>query len=168
MIMLSVYIMKELFSLDATNKEQEVTVSQLETKLTEKITQFERNVTEKIHGESHGAATPGPPVPQYGYSGTELFTFDRYSIFRGTGSMQESDPFYTHFNGYKLRLNLMYYGDPHNDISAFLVAMKGEYDHLLEWPVSIRVRLEILNQLSDHHHVVKVKTCRLRETVAPR
>ena len=76
--------------------------------------------------------------------------------------MQESDPFYTHF---KFRL---YYGDPHNKISAFLVAMKGEYDHLLEWPVSIRVRLEILNQLSDHHHVVKVKTCRLRETVAPR
>ena len=31
--------------------------------------------------------------------------------------------------------------------------MTGEYDDQLRWPVEVKVRLELLNQTGDHHHV---------------
>ena len=88
-------------------------------------------------------------------SGTEVFTFDDYAHFKCGGKMF-SAPFYTHQHGYKLRLLICYYAD---DIGASLCLMKGESDNRLLWPVSIRVRLSVLNQRGDFRHVMKGETC---------
>jgi hypothetical protein len=94
-------------------------------------------------------------------SGTELFTFANYSLRKESSTTEESDPFYTHHEGYKLKLLITYYSD---DIGAFLFLMKGEYDRQLQWPVEIRVRLEVLNQARDFRHVVKGATCTWKKT----
>ena len=91
-------------------------------------------------------------------TGTEIFTFDKYSQFKGSDMHQYSTPFYTHFRGYKVRLGIMYYSPPDNKTSASLYLMAGEYDDRFDWPVSIEVRLEALNQAVDFRHVVKVNT----------
>ena len=92
-------------------------------------------------------------------SGTEIITLDNYSQHKGSDRYQMSNPFYTHDKGYKLRLKITYYSSPHNDIGAELCLMKGEHDRELSWPVSFEVRLEVLNQVKDFRHVVKVETC---------
>ena len=166
-------IMEQLVSLDARIDDQgqfqvlDYRISQLETKLTEKMTQLERNVTGKIDKKSKeksgqvsaGGATAAP-VPQYGYSGSEIFTFDQYSLFKETGSTRESVPFYTHYQGYKLKLWVAYYDTRNNDIGAQLMLIRGEYDRNLEWPVKIRVLFEVINQVRDHRHVGKGATCK--------
>ena len=35
--------------------------------------------------------------------------------------------------------------------------MNGEYDDQLNWPVKVKVELELLNQAGDHHHVVRTE-----------
>ena len=35
--------------------------------------------------------------------------------------------------------------------------MKGEYDDQLNWPVKVKVQLELLNQTGNHHHVVRTR-----------
>ena len=93
--------------------------------------------------------------------GTEVaFTFTQYSWYKGRYLGVFSDPFYSHHCGYKFKLKLDYYSSPNNTIGAELYLMKGEYDHLLLWPVEVKVRLELLNQLGDHHHVVRTKNIR--------
>ena len=42
-------------------------------------------------------------------------------------------------------------------ISVFLQLMGSEYDESLQWPVKVRVQLELLNQAGDHHHLMKTK-----------
>ena len=92
-------------------------------------------------------------------TGTEIFIFNEYSQFKGSDMHQYSTPFYTHYQGYKVRLGIKYYSDPYNDIGASLDLLPGEYDDMLNWPVSIGVRLEVLNQAGDFRHVVKATTC---------
>ena len=87
-------------------------------------------------------------------SGTEVFTFS-YSCNKDTGCGVFSSPFYSHHRGYKFKLQVDFYPSPHNDIGAQLYLMKGDYDHQLHWPMQVKVRLELLNQAGDHHHVVR-------------
>ena len=87
----------------------------------------------------------------------EIFTFTQYSKRKCSGCNVESDPFYTHHHGYRLKLRILYYTLSDNDIGAHLYLMKGEYDDQLNWPVEVKVQLELLNQNGDHHHVVRTK-----------
>ena len=82
----------------------------------------------------------------YGYSGTENFIFGNYKSLKESGMNKLSAPFYTHYEGYKLRLRISYYDVPHNDIGARLQLMHGDYDDELDWPVKIRVRFEVLTR----------------------
>ena len=50
---------------------------------------------------------------------------------------------------------IRYYNTEDNEIGAFLRLKTGENDDLLEWPVRINVKLELLNQAGDHNHVVR-------------
>ena len=66
----------------------------------------------------------------------------------------ESDPFYTGCYGYKLkvfaRLYFMEYLpiiDPH--LSIGIVLMEGEYDEILSWPFSQRIKFTIIDQNKD-------------------
>ena len=85
----------------------------------------------------------------------EIFTFTQYSQRKYSGCIVDSDPFYSHHHGYKFKLKIHYYTSLDNDIGAYLYLMKGEYDDQLNWPVEIKVQLELLNQNGDHHHVVR-------------
>ena len=164
-------------------------ISQLQTELNRKIAQLEREVVAKIDGQqrivqqgmsalsasvcdqqshiteltrqaSTASLTPSEQdASTSSCTGTEIFTFDKYLEHKGSDRYQISPPFYTHEKGYKLRLKITYYSSPHNDIGAELCLVKGEYDKKLSWPVSIMVRLEVLNQVKDYRHVVKVETC---------
>ena len=123
--------------------EQKAHISELKSTTTKMLCLLEK---EKSEGGSN--------------TGTEIFTFDKYSQFKGSDMSQHSPPFYTHYQGYKVRLRIMYYSSPDNDIGASLHLLPGEHDNKLNWPVSIGVRLEALNQAGDFRHVVKATTCR--------
>ena len=90
-------------------------------------------------------------------SGSEVFTFTQYSKKKCSQCIVESDPFYSHHHGYKFKLRIFYYTSSFNYISAYLYLMKGEYDDQLNWPVEVKVQLELLNQNGDHHHVVRTE-----------
>ena len=94
--------------------------------------------------------------PLLQWSGTETFIFKDYSSLKGTHTHELSEAFYTHWEGYKLKLKISFYDK--NDIGAELFLMCGEYDLLLKWPVKIKIRLEVLNQVADRRHVVRVVT----------
>ena len=78
-----------------------------------------------------------------------VFTFTNYGKHKGSSTNVSSDLFYSHHHGYKFKLNILYY----NTIAAVLYLVTGEYDDQIHWPVEVKVRLELLNQAGDHHHV---------------
>ena len=85
----------------------------------------------------------------------EVFTFNKYSKKKCSQCSVISDPFYSHHHGYKFKLGISYYTSSDNNIGAQIYLMKGEYDDQLNWPVEIKVQLELLNQNGDHHHVMR-------------
>ena len=95
-----------------------------------------------------------------GYTLCKVFTFDQYSQHKGKDEEVQSELFYSHQYGYLFKLCIKYFDLRHNDIGAYLHLLDGEYDDNLPWPVEVKVRLELLNQAGDHHHVVKTKTLR--------
>ena len=136
-------------------------ISQLETKLIEKISELE-HVMKQIDRQSEeiseqvsvsGAAAADP---EYGCSGTEFFTFKEYIMNKGSDEGVFSDPFFTDHEGYMLNLTISYY---ESDIGAELQLMRGRYDRRLHWPVLIEVRLEVLSQVCQYPHVVRVVEC---------
>ena len=83
----------------------------------------------------------------------EVFTFTQYSKRKYSNTFVYSHPFYSHHHGYKFKLKIQYY----TNIGAFLYLMKGEYDDQLNWPVEVKVQLQLLNQNGEHRHVVRTK-----------
>ena len=69
-----------------------------------------------------------------------------------------SEKFYSDFPGYAFQLMIKYYSVDYKDIGASLWLVEGENDDQLQWPVKVRVQLQLLNQAADHHHVVKTET----------
>ena len=66
-----------------------------------------------------------------------------------------SDPFYSHHQGYKMRLNVVPAGwntSKGRYMSVYLYIMDGPFDHLLRWPLKGRFRVMVLNQISDHEN----------------
>ena len=64
---------------------------------------------------------------------------DKYASKRESGDTWDSQPFYTHLQGYRMCLNVDVSGygigeGTHNIISVFFVIMRGEFDHQLKWP----------------------------------
>ena len=147
---------KKIAQLQQDSAEKEKKIIELQQEVTahkEKLAQTQNKFTPAPApiGASGGWHDPAP----IGASESEcemivqnyhLYTDDCYKM---------SDPFYTHYCGYKFRLKINFY---ETDIGARLYLMKGEYDRQLYWPVTVSVRLELLNQIGDHHHVVKTNT----------
>ena len=63
-----------------------------------------------------------------------------------------SDPFYTHTNGYKIQLSVLFVG---LQMNVTLYIMKGPSDKHLEWPMKGEYEVTLLNQSSNsmHHSV---------------
>ena len=69
-----------------------------------------------------------------------------------------STPFYTHENGYKLRLAVCPNGSGSGagtHVSIFFRLLKGEYDDNLKWPMNIKIQLTILNWCKDDTHITE-------------
>ena len=69
-----------------------------------------------------------------------------------------SPPFYTHENGYKLRLSIYSNGSGSGagtHVSIYFRLLKGEYDDNLKWPMNITIQLTILNWCKDDTHIIK-------------
>ena len=82
-----------------------------------------------------------------GYAAKKLHGVDWYS-----------DPFYTHQEGYKMKLSVL--SDGRNNgkgthLSVYLYLMEGPYDDKLSWPLKGKFKVTLLNQVSDtdHHSV---------------
>ena len=88
----------------------------------------------------------------------KVFTITNHGQHKGKDGETTSvsiDLFYSHHHGYKFKLNILYYN---NTIAILLYLVTGEYDDQLHWPVEVKVRLELLNQAGDHHHVERTKS----------
>ena len=92
------------------------------------------------------------------FSVCKVFTITNYgehsssSTGAGVGKL-----FNSYYHGYKFKLNISFYETPHNKIGAFLHLLTGEFDDQLHWPVEVKVRLELLNQAGDHHHLQRTE-----------
>ena len=70
-----------------------------------------------------------------------------------------SPPFYTHKNGYKMRLeaNPNGYGDGKGThLSIFACLLKGENDYNLKWPMNIDISIQLINWRKDDSHILHV------------
>ena len=66
-----------------------------------------------------------------------------------------SDPFYSHNKGYRLCLVVDTAGcDDYEGThcSMYLFLMRGRHDDQLEWPLKIKLKLILLNQMGDKNH----------------
>ena len=87
-------------------------------------------------------------------SACEVITFAMYSKNKRDGTPMFSDPFYSHYHGYKFSMVITYSS---GSMIAVVSQVESEYDSQLHLPVEVKVRLELLNQTGDHHHVVTTK-----------
>ena len=162
---------KDIFEQKQEMKKEMAEQKQLQSKMEKDITdqkqEMKKELTE-LRGQIQQVHTTTQHIELFTGGPCELcevFTFDQYTYSQRKGSGKEScsDPFYSHLNGYKFKLRIRYYGVRDNDIGAFLYLLTGEYDGQLPWPVDVTVRLELLNQAGDHHHVERTKTWKWRK-----
>jgi len=69
-----------------------------------------------------------------------------------------SHPFYTHNEGYKMRLRVDAAGNgtgKGTHMSVFLYLMKGAHDDKVPWPLTGKFEIRLLNQISDNDHFTK-------------
>ncbi|MBN3309929.1 TNF receptor-associated factor 6 [Amia ocellicauda] len=100
-------------------------------------------------------------------SGIYIWKVENFSSFLHTQEAGQpvvihSPGFYTGRPGYKLclRLHLQTPTAPRcaNYISLFVHTMQGEYDSQLSWPFQGTIRLSILDQMENNHHVEVMET----------
>ena len=151
-------------------EEKEKKIIELQQEVTahkEKLAQTQNKITPPI-GASGGWGemiaqnkfTPAP-APIGASEGECELIVQNYLLLKDNTADCYSNSFYSHYCGYKFKLKIDFYED---DIAARLYLMKGEYDRQLHWPVTVSVRLELLNQIGDHHHVVKTNAIKWEKT----
>ena len=89
------------------------------------------------------------------------FSLTNFSQCQNVGGLGDwfSDPFYSHAGGYRLKLNV-----ETNQILRPVMRVclcPVETEHVLDWPVTFVVTLQLLNQLGDHTHYLRELNIRL-------
>ena len=82
---------------------------------------------------------------------------DQYASKKESGDAWDSQPFYTHLQGYKMRLSVDVNGDGKGEgthVSVFTEIMRGEFDHQLKWPFYCYLHITLLDQEGDEHRIV--------------
>ena len=101
------------------------------------------------HIEQHTAVCTGYKILTFrGYNETKSKSLKQYTYSR-------SEIFYSCFPGYAFQLMIRYYSEDHDHIGVSLCLVEGDNDDQLQWPVKVKVQLQLLNQAGDHHHVVR-------------
>ena len=80
------------------------------------------------------------------------FTMSDFEDHKQKKEVWYSPPFYTHPRGYKMCLRVNPVGPNCACILVGARLMRGEFDHLLQWPFEHSIAFEILNQLQDSGH----------------
>ena len=86
-------------------------------------------------------------------------TVTEFHMRKMYNSVYFSPPFYTHKNGYKMRLEVYPngYGDGKGThISLFARLLKGENDCNLKWPMNINLTIQLINWHKDDSHFMDV------------
>ena len=106
------------------------------------------------------AITPPPATasPRYLYNlPPVVFTMTGFLEKKHANEVWTSPPYYTHTGGYKFCLKVYANGygsgkDTH--VSVFVCLMRGEYDHMLEWPFEGIITIELCNWREDKNNVM--------------
>ena len=72
----------------------------------------------------------------------------RKRLWKGIDKFICSDPFYSHRNGYKMRLRVEFYN---SRLYLYLQILRGEFDNILQWPFWHEVKLDLMNQETGLH-----------------
>ena len=87
--------------------------------------------------------------------GAHHFILTNFSSHQTKGSYGDwfSDPFYSHAGGYHIKLNV----ETMQKAPFMKIRLYNEEngDNTLDWPVTLIINLELLNQLGQHHHYSK-------------
>ena len=84
---------------------------------------------------------------------SHMFTLSEFKKCQAKGATGcwVSEPFYNHPGGYRFRLNIDTNGSNKGDgthLSAYLYLVEGDYDDERQWPITVTVRLTMLDQPS--------------------
>ena len=97
------------------------------------------------------------------------FKIDQFSIRKKGNKMWQSDPFYTHPQGYKLCLRVYPNGVEVGKgcaVSIYLHLMKGPFDKRLRWPFLCVFQVAVLNQHENtNHKIEEIKFINNREEI---
>ena len=80
---------------------------------------------------------------------------DGFASKKAAGDCWSSHPFYTHLQGYKLRLSVSCNGNSEGEgthISVYACVMNGDHDDEIEWPFQRSVTIQLLDQKDGKHH----------------
>ena len=86
-------------------------------------------------------------------------TITEFHMRKMYNSVYLSPPFYTHNNGYKMRLEVYPngYGDGKGThVSLFVRLLKGENDSNLKWPMNIDLKIQLINWRKNDSHILYV------------
>ena len=78
------------------------------------------------------------------------FTMLEFDAYRRGGTSWFSPPFYAHFEGYKMYLEIDANGYNEGEgtyVSVYISLMRGEFDDQLQWPFRGNVTIHFLNQM---------------------
>ena len=95
---------------------------------------------------SNPSCYPLPPL---------IIKIDNFDNMKKQGTEWYTPPFYSHFGGYKMCLNVYAngYGDGKGThVSVFTHLMKGENDDNLKWPFRGTITVTLINQLQPDNH----------------
>ena len=90
--------------------------------------------------------------------GRVTFLVEGFSTRRTSEDAILSPHFYSHTNGYKMRLVVCpggNYDGRGTHLTVYIQVCKGEYDDLLEWPCRHEAALSVVNQTSGQPHRTK-------------
>lgn len=90
---------------------------------------------------------------------TKTIRMNNFSKYKVNQLEFHSDPFYTHYRGYRLELKVNANGTGHGNsthISVFINVLESCYNRDLKWPFEGEVVVELLNQLEDSGHCRQV------------
>ena len=83
------------------------------------------------------------------------FTMHNFEDSRTRNLDWQSPSFYSHLQGYKIRLIVYVNGQgtaKGTHVSVYACLMQGEFDNHLSWPFRGEITIQLLNQLADRNH----------------
>ena len=137
-------------------KEQLITYEQENQHMKQRISHLEEKNTE-LEGQLAALTVNREVRPP----GLVDFTLTNYQQHKQNNDKWYSDPFYSHFQGYKMCIEVVANGwatGNGTDLSVFVHLMIGEFDSFLKWPFRGEVTIHLLDPNEDGCYYTKIIT----------